>query len=606
MKYLFNDYESRGYKDLKAVGHHEYLKSAEILCVGVGIGPERPCIEYELGLFPEDEYQPISWGRFDYYVYRELESFTYPSERWIDAQALALYLGFPRGLESFCRAIGLDAKKDPRGTRLINKYCKPNENGEFNEFTEEDWVAFQDYCIQDVVLLQKAWYLALEQFHEPWENQWRENYELIQRMNERGVPIDRTSALVARRRAEKFQEELREECYNLVGFYPTQVPTLRSFLGTKDVAKATLESTTFDDPQKERVKEIRLATSKAAAAKLNPMIAMSASDGRVRGCFVSNGAHTGRGTSQDCQFHNMKRQKIDDRFFEELATWPDPLTGAQENIRGFVKAPEGRVFAIADYAQIESRIIAWLSGSKGLLDAFSDGSRDVYCEFASRFYGREISKGDDERQLGKVAILGTGFGVSGKGLARQAPDYGIEITEHTGKEVVAAYNDMFPEVKRFRERLVEGAVRCIRDKRHRESVGPIDLGCSGDFLVAVLPSGRQLRYWKPTVVDNRTFEFSRRLGNGTVRTRMWHGAMTENVVQAIAADIKLDAMLRLESVYKAEIIFEVHDEIITEVNENEAETMLQAMLGAMSHPPDYVPKDLIIAEGAIVKRYTKV
>jgi len=87
---------------------------------------------------------------------------------------------------------------------------------------------------------------------------------------------------------------------------------------------------------------------------------------------------------------------------------------------------------------------------------------------------------------------------------------------------------------------------------------------------------------------------------------MWYGALTENIVQAIAADIKLDAMKRLEQVYKAELIAEVHDEIIVECPIVEADTMLQAMLGAMKHPPKYVPEGLLDAEGGIVSRYTKV
>ncbi len=91
-----------------------------------------------------------------------------------------------------------------------------------------------------------------------------------------------------------------------------------------------------------------------------------------------------------------------------------------------------------------------------------------------------------------------------------------------------------------------------------------------------------------------------------IRTRMWHGALTENIVQAIAADIKLDAMKRLERAYKADLIAEVHDEIIVECPVVEAETMLQAMLGAMRHPPEYVPEGLLEAEGGIVARYTKV
>lgn len=605
MNPLLLDYETRGYLNLPSVGAYEYLKSAEILFVGLTSQYlDGPVISDRVGDI-DGELTPVSWGRFDYLVYNELEA-PFPSERWVDAQALALYLGFPAGLNAFCSAVGFENKKDPRGTRLINKYCSPDETGEFPSIPDEDWQAFQEYCIQDVRLLERAW-SALEPFYEDWESQWRDNYETVACMNENGVPIDRDAAIVARRRAEQYQEELREECHRLVGYKPTQTEKIRVFLGLPNVTKDTLEGVTFDDPAKERVRQIRLLTSKAAGKKLAPMISMSASDGRARGCFVSNGAHTGRGTSRDIQFQNMKRRKVDEDYFDQMDTWPDPIAGAQENIRGFVRASDGCSFVVADYAQIEARILAWVANDRTLIEAFRDPSRDIYCEFAEEFYMRPVVKGDDERQLGKLGVLATGYGVSGKGIQRQAPSYGVTLDDKAGRKIVALYNDSFPAVSKFRDAAIKAAKRCLRSPGYRERVGVVEFFRSGSFLVLVLPSARELRYFKPSLSeDHDGFDFSRRLGASMVRTRMWHGALTENIVQAIAADIKLDAMKRLEDVYKAKLILEVHDEIVAECPDFEAETLLKAMLGVMSSPPDYVPSGLLGAEGAIVKRYTKV
>ena len=607
MTYRYLDYETRGLLNLPSVGHHEYLQSAEILCVGDGGSRDAISVNPKVGEILPSEV-PVSWGNFDLKVYLALENPTFPRDRWIDAQALAFYLGFPAGLNAFCKAVGFEAKKDARGTRLINKYCSPNDSGDFPEIPEDDWLAFQEYCRKDTELLARAWEQALEQFYGAWSDQWRANYELVERMNDRGVPIDRASAEKALRLARARQEELREECWSILGCNPTQTEKLRVFLGTENMTAPLLESITFDDPKKERIRQIRLQTNKAAIQKLPSMLSMSASDGRVRGCFVSNGAHTGRGASRTPQFHNMIKEKVDASFFQDMDAVADPISGAQRNIRGFLQAPEGRVFAIADYAQMEARIIAWLAREETLLGAFASPDRDVYCEFASGLYGREIVKGvdDEERSLGKLGILGSGFGVSGPGLARQAPDYGIDLSDERGWEVVNQYDSDFPGVGTFRQRLIEGAVRCIRSRGHAESVGEIGLSTSGDFLVVRLPSGRELRYWKPVATGKDRFEFMRRSGATMFRKRMWHGYLTENVVQAIGADIKLDAMRRLEEVYGAELILEIHDEIVVEVNEREADTMLQAMLGAMRHPPKYVPEGLMEAEGGLSRRYTKL
>lgn len=73
-------------------------------------------------------------------------------------------------------------------------------------------------------------------------------------------------------------------------------------------------------------------------------------------------------------------------------------------LRKAIIAPAGHVLVVSDFSQIEARMVAWLAGQEELLQQFRDGD-DVYCRFASKIYGRVITKEDKrERFLGKVCL----------------------------------------------------------------------------------------------------------------------------------------------------------------------------------------------------------
>ena len=86
--------------------------------------------------------------------------------------------------------------------------------------------------------------------------------------------------------------------------------------------------------------------------------------------------------------------------------------------------------------------------------------------------------------------------------------------------------------------------------------------------------------------------------------KIWHGLLTENISQALARDIMADMMLRIEK-KGLDILFNVHDELIIEVDEDTAEKDLETVLNEMSTPPDWIPDIPVTAEGDIMDRYEK-
>jgi DNA polymerase len=86
--------------------------------------------------------------------------------------------------------------------------------------------------------------------------------------------------------------------------------------------------------------------------------------------------------------------------------------------------------------------------------------------------------------------------------------------------------------------------------------------------------------------------------------RIWHGLLAENSAQSLARDIFSDMMLKVEAA-GIPIILHVHDEIVCEVPEDEAESALAKIIEIMSTPPAWIPDIPVSAEGEILDFYSK-
>lgn len=625
---LLVDYETVGRLDLTKVGGFLYATdvATRVLMVGVATPKGIPVVRDSLRDIRNR--RMVSWGDFDRLIYRHSDAPGPDRQRlgpyhrhvdrvhdtWIDAMALARYSGFPGGLSQFAAAMGIPVTKDPAGKKLIRKYSMPDpKTGDFLELSGHDRRAFEAYCLQDLVVLQAAWGKLSTLFPE-WEELCSPAYEATLRMNAYGVPIDREAAANALEMCRKQEIELTEECEKLCGLRPTQAIALAEYLGLPNAQKATLEAATFDDPVKQRVAEIRLTAAKAATKKLVPMLEMSALTGRAHGCFVFNGAHTGRGSSRGIQLQNMVRAKVDEETmvaFAEGLPVADPLNAVRKNIRGFIRAPEGMAFVACDYSQIEARLVAWLAGCPGLLAAFRDPTRDPYREFAAEAFGVPVAEVEGEqRSYGKIIVLGAGYGAGGAALCTQASGYGLFPTVEFMDGLRDTYRRLYPEVPQLWDRL-EDAARTVVARRAPlgVEVGPLkfELNPRGSCLYLRFPSGKVMRFLEPTIAKDR-------FGNDAVSVRtkhgdriIWGGHWLENIAQGIAADLKNAALVRLDRELRprAHPIMEVHDEIVVEAIADEAPFVLDEIHRIMVDPPAWAPDDLIEAEGSIMLRYSK-
>ncbi len=130
-----------------------------------------------------------------------------------------------------------------------------------------------------------------------------------------------------------------------------------------------------------------------------------------------------------------------------------------------------------------------------------------------------------------------------------------------------------------------------------------------EFLICVLPSGRMLRYFKPSLKPSEWGEELHYQGPGIGGTledqKTYGGSLVENIVQAVARDILAQAMLRLETKGGYDTLFHVHDEIVSRIGAIRLGDALGRYIEVMCEVPEWAPGLPLKAKGWIGKRYRK-
>ncbi|MFN7148950.1 MAG: DNA polymerase I [Microthrixaceae bacterium] len=277
------------------------------------------------------------------------------------------------------------------------------------------------------------------------------------------------------------------------------------------------------------------------------LMAEVADDGRIHATFNQTVARTGRLSSDAPNLHNIPVRSEEGRRFREA----------------FVPAP-GYEFLVADYNQIELRVIAHLAEDPGLIGAFTAGE-DIHATTAARIFGVEPDQVTGaQRSKSKMVSYGLAYGMEAYGLGQR-----LGIPTGEAQEILDAYFVAFPSVKAFMERTVEQA----RERGYTETV-----------------FGRRRRIPE--------------LSSGQRNVRMAGERQAMNApIQGLAADIFKVALVRLDrdldaSGLQSRLILQVHDEVILEVPPDERERADELVLHAMSGAFDLrVPLEVNLSHG---------
>lgn len=541
-------------------------------------------------------------------------------KQWRCTMAQASAMGLPRALGQAASVLGVEEQKDKAGAALMLRMARPrkvNADGSYTWWNTKDKIdTLVAYCVQDVKTE-----LSVAATLNDMPDSERRLYQLDQRINDRGVKVDldlieRVSKL-ANSASENIDAEIKRLTNGQVKAATNAMDLtawLRGYgLQVKSVDKQTVTRMLGMEklhPIIKQVLRLRQDGAKSSTAKYEAMVNAANADNRMRGLLMYHGAATGRWSGRLVQPQNFPRpQKKQDELDqiiaklkadEDVSEYGAGTVLASDLLRSMLIAEDGHRLMFADYSAIEARVLAWIAGQTDLVETFRNGG-DVYKEMASAIYNVNVENvTDGQRQVGKMAILGCGYGMGGKRFAEQCATMGINVDEDEAKRIVSVYREKNDRIAQYWRNSENEFVEMVKGAGRVGSVG------------LPLPSGRSLTYHNPRIIQRETPWGAMRdtaqvdtLNSVTrqwVSQIIWGGLLTENVVQATARDLMATAMMALE-LKGYNVILSVHDEIISEVPDDFGS--LEEMIEIMTRCPSWADGCPVNAEGKEGKRYRK-
>jgi DNA polymerase len=461
-----------------------------------------------------------------------------------------------------------------KGTEVVNALGKRRL-----DFTPEELSAYGDYCINDTEMTYKLAMKLLDGF--PKEE--LQLIDLTMRMfTEPVLALDKAAleahlADVKRKKADLLGKALISKD-NLMS-NPQLAETLRS-LGVEPPMKISLttgkETFAFaknDEEFKALLEHENVIVQAIIAARLGVKSTLEetrterfigiSERGLLPVPLRYYGAHTGRWSGQDSvNLQNLPRSS--------------PLKKA-------MKAPPGYVVIDCDSSQIEARTLAFVAGQWDLVDTFRKNNEemaagvpkpewqhDPYKLMASELYGVPLSQvTGGQRQVGKVVLLGCGYGLGWKKFMVYAKQQNIDVDEDFAKRTIAVYRERFPYIPVI-WKAGDEALDCMVSG-YATTIG-VGLKLDIDGAI-VLPNNFRIPYpnLRYTEKDNGKLAlvYDTKKGRAVVPKGIWGGAVTENWSQALARLTIGEQMLMIARRYK--VAMTVHDSVVVVAPEAEAD-----------------------------------
>lgn len=296
------------------------------------------------------------------------------------------------------------------------------------------------------------------------------------------------------------------------------------------------------------------------------------------------GAHTGRWSGID----GLNLQNLPSRDKEK------------KSLKRSIVAPPGHVVINCDSSQIEARVLAWLAGQDDVTEQFRKGE-DVYSIFATKIYKKPISKANPiERFVGKTCVLGLGYGTGAVKLQHtlktQPP--GANLSEEECKRIILVYRNSNQKITAFWKHCeymldLLLARASDADSENTPDNSPVLRVTNSGIR---LPNGLSIRYPGLRLEDG-AYVYDSRKGP----MKLWGGAVTENIVQALARIVVAKQMLAISLRYR--VVLTVHDAAVIVVPESEQDDARRYMEQCMTTPPQWAPTLPVACESKMGRTY---
>ena len=647
---VYLDLETFGTVDIKKSGAHKYTQDPQfkILLVGYAIDNGPVCLldwqsatesqRREVFRLLEGAREIVAHNaQFERLALRAAGLDLSPAQ-FTCTFVRASYCGLPLGLDEAAKALGLQNQKLKSGTALINYFCTPRKTTaqktlfdsdtlrNLPEEAPEKWEEFKDYLRADVEACR-------ELYRELWSFGFteKENYILDQKINDRGVLIDKQLA----KNAQKFNKDLAHgytvQLRHLTGLdNPNSDAQLKAWLSDQTGEKITnlaaeavktMEKQAPPGPVKEALR-LRMLSSNRSVKKYDAALHIAGKEDRARGLLQFYGSRTGRWSGRGIQPQNMPRnymntletarKLVKQGDFETLLfLYDDPQQVVKELLRTMIAAPFGCTFLIADFAAIEARVLAWMAGEKWRLEVFKTHGK-IYEASASAMFGvplESITKGSEYRSKGKIAELALGY-QGGRGALESMGGADMGLSPQEMQDIVKKWRRANPAICSYWSEVEDAAINCIL-KGQKIEAGKCKFYTNAGRLIIELPSGRPLIYHAPEILSRPNGLHLIYQGQNQA-TRQWGrvgtygGKITENIVQAVARDLLAYALQNVEA-EGFKTVLHVHDEIIAEHPETgeAVEIALNKMLTAMTKLPEWATGLPLGADGFTSPFYIK-
>jgi DNA polymerase len=277
---------------------------------------------------------------------------------------------------------------------------------------------------------------------------------------------------------------------------------------------------------------------------------------------------------------------------------------SSDALRNSLRAPKGYKVVVADLSGIELRVNMFLWKVPYAMKLFQDSpdKADLYKYFAAHELYRidESAVTKAQRQIGKIAHLGLGFGAGGPTFQKVAKSMGgVDMNEKEASDTVYKYRDAHPEIP-----LGWKTCHAALDYIHTGQEFVIDPWgmCKTSAEGIVTPQGI-IRYpnLRKEKGDNGKDEWV--YGEGRHKARIYAGKVTENIVQHLARGIIADNLLSIKKSTGHSPALSVHDELVYVVRDEDATALLENVQSFMRTPPTWWPELVTWSEGDIADTY---
>ena len=656
MSILWVDFETRSRCDLRSKGVYNYAQDAstEVLCMSYTFDDDEKIRTWLPGQpFPDAVANHKGQIRahnaaFERLIFWYVLQIDFALEQFYCTATQARANCAPGSLEDVGRFAGAGMRKDHRGSQLIRLLSIPQADGTFRE--DADLMAeMVDYCEQDVRAMR-----AISKSQRGLSDDELRDYHINERINDRGVLLDKPLALAAVRYAEAEAVDIQAVVCEITEGQVTSVrsPKMRQWVldrvGPQAKKLATvhkdgveklsidknvrlnllaLAEENHDEVPPEVAEVIQCADDlwASSVAKFARAAALADDeDSRVRGAFVfAGGSATGRASSYGLQVHNFPRRCADNpalardaivRGHQIVPKFGPRITDVLKGmLRPSLMADKGKHLIVADWAAIEARVTPWASNTNSgavKLDIFAKGE-DVYKHNAAATFAVPYAEVDKEqRQIGKVQELACGFAGGVGAFAAMGRIYNVILPESSARRMVDAWRRANPWSVPYWSALERAYMAAMRNRGREFSAGRVTYLFDGQHLWYALPSGRVLCYPFARFDDEGNLTYAKASWKPAAdakewpRGRLWKGLACENITQAVANDLLRHTLWRLEE-EGLDVVLHVHDEVVLEAPQSASDSVAERLVQIMCETPAWASGLPLNAEVAIMNQYGK-